>query len=137
MTAQTERLGDAVSWELQHYISPWDVPEAYSGAVRCGPFIFTSGQLGTETGGTPVPFETQAHNALSRLIATGELAGGNSSTLLKVNAYLASIDDFPVFDRVYRTLIGAAPMPARKTIAAGSLVSPALIEVEAIALIAH
>jgi enamine deaminase RidA (YjgF/YER057c/UK114 family) len=104
--------------------------------VRCGPFIFTSRQVGTDPGGTRALFEIQAYTALSQLIATVELAGGNSSTLLKVNAYLASIDDRPVFDCVYRTLITAAPMPARRTIAAGSLVPPTLIEVEAIALVA-
>src|ERR1700716_2901378 len=100
---------------IEHVQMPWGNPGSYSQATRSGDLIFTCGQLGVDPGAPDVPFEVQARTALERMIATIREAGGGLETILKVNGFLADIEDFPVYDKLYRELIGVNPMPARTT----------------------
>ncbi len=97
----------------------------------------TAGHLGAESessGG----IEGQTRTALRDLLKTVERAGGTRETILRINAYLAEIDDFEAFDRVYRDLIGLAARPARTTVQIGGFKAPYLVEVDAIATtVAH
>ncbi len=124
----TMRPGTQLAFNL-----PWGTPESYSGAVRLGDLIFTSGQLGATPGGAAVDFETQCEVALRRLVETIEAAGGSRSTIVRISGYLANIQDFAMYDQVYRSVIAVTPMPARTTIEIGGFVAPCLVEVDAIA----
>ena len=119
---------------IQYVKMPWDRPESYSAAVSCAGLIFTSGHLGAEPGGDPVPFGQQAHTALEHLLATIRHGGGSAETIIKVNAYLATISDFPEWDQIYRSMIPTNPMPARRSIEIGGFAEPLLLEVDAVAL---
>jgi 2-iminobutanoate/2-iminopropanoate deaminase len=119
---------------LEHFQADWGNPASYSQAVRAGNVIVTCGQLGAEPGGPPVAFETQAETALSRLLAVIEAAGGGVDTILRINCYLASMNDFPAYDRIYRSLIDVDPKPTRTTVQIGGFVAPLLVEVDAIAV---
>jgi 2-iminobutanoate/2-iminopropanoate deaminase len=118
---------------LQHFHSEGS-EASYSAAVRVGDLIWTCGQLGAEPGGPAVDFETQAEAALKRLVAVVEEAGGSVETIVKINGYLASMSDFAAYDRIYRSVIAAQPMPARTTVQIGGFVEPLLVEVDAIAV---
>jgi len=122
-----------MTMDLEHIDSEWGNPGSYSQAVRSGPLIFTCGQLGAEPGGSEVDFATQAETALRRLVEVVERAGGGVETILKINGYLASMDDFSVYDEIYRRLIAVEPKPVRTTVQIGRFVDPLLIEVDAVA----
>jgi len=126
-----------VSERAQAAITRWcseDNPGAnYSSAVRCGDLIFVAGQIGVAVFGDPVPFEEQLRRAIANLLrAVGEL-GGDRTTLLKVNGYLADLDDFERYNAVYAEMLGDAPRPARTTVAVGRFAAPILVELDATA----
>ena len=119
--------------EAERIKMPWGLPRSYSCAVSCAGMIFTSGHLGAEPGGDPVPFEAQARTALERVRATIAEAGGRANTIIKVNAYLATMSDFAEWDEIYRSMIPADGLPARTSVEIGGFVEPLLLEVDAIA----
>lgn len=108
----------------------------YSQAIVHGDHIFISGQLpiGPE-GGRPEDagnFEAQARNALENLLSVLAAAGGTPGTLVKVTAYIVGIENWPVFNRVYAQMLGAA-RPARSIVPVPALHYGYLVEVDAIA----
>ncbi len=109
-------------------------PASYSAAVRAGELIYTAGQIGAVVGGEPADFLTQANEALRRVIAAVEAAGGGIETIVKVNGYLADLDDFPIYDQLYRSVIDIYPKPARTTVQIARLPEPLLVEIDAVAL---
>ncbi|MDX6475896.1 MAG: 2-iminobutanoate/2-iminopropanoate deaminase [Gaiellaceae bacterium] len=119
---------------IEHVQMPWGNPDSYSQATCTGELIFTCGQLGVDPGAPDVPFEVQARTALERLVAIICAAGGGVETILKINGFLADLADFPVYDTLYREIIGVAPKPARTTVQIAMFVSPILVEVDAIAI---
>jgi len=121
--------------ELEHFQSEWGDPERCSAAVRAGDLIWTCGQLGTVPGADAIDFATEVETALRQLLAVVEDAGGNLETIVKINAYIADIDDFPVYDRVYRAVIMRQPMPPRTTVQIGRFLPPIRVEVDAVAVV--
>jgi 2-iminobutanoate/2-iminopropanoate deaminase len=120
---------------LINYVQmPWGNPGSYSQAACSGELIFTCGQLGVAPGDPETPFEVQARTALERTVAVVREAGGDVQTILKVNGFLADLADFPVYDSLYREIIGIDPKPARTTVQISAFAPPILVEVGAIAL---
>ena len=109
-------------------------PASYSAAVRAGDLIFTAGQIGVAPGSEPVGFRSQATKALRQVIEAVEAAGGGLETIVKVNGYLADLDDFPAYDELYRSIIGIHPKPARTTVQIARFPPPILVEVDAVAV---
>jgi 2-iminobutanoate/2-iminopropanoate deaminase len=118
---------------MRHFQAEWGNPGSYSQAVRLGDLIFTCGQLGAEPGGATVDFARQAETALRRLVTVVESAGGSIGTILRINGYLQTMDDFEAYDDIYRRVIAVEPKPVRTTVQIGGLVDPLLIEVDAVA----
>jgi 2-iminobutanoate/2-iminopropanoate deaminase len=119
---------------IEHVQMPWGNPGSYSQATCAGDLIFTCGQLGVDAGASAVPFEVQARTALERMVAIVREAGGDVETILKVNGFLADLADFPVYDGLYREIIGVDPKPARTTVQIAAFAPPILVEVDAIAV---
>jgi len=118
---------------IHHFDHPEQAVPSYSQAVRGGDLIVTSGHLGAEPGGESVPFAVQAERALTSLLETITTAGGSPGTILRINGYLADLDDFPAYNEVYRRIV-VAPRPARTTVQIARFFEPTLVEVDAIAL---
>jgi 2-iminobutanoate/2-iminopropanoate deaminase len=118
---------------IEHFQTEGGRPQSYSAAVRHGDLIYTAGQLGVEPGGA-TDFASQAETALRRLVAAVEAAGGGVETIVKINGYLASMDDFAAYDEIYRRVISASPMPARTTVEIAGFALGALVEVDAVAV---
>lgn len=114
---------------------PHGRPTSYSAAVRAGELIYTAGQIGAGVGGPPVNTAEQVRTALRLVIATVEAAGGGVETIVKVNAFLADLDDFPLYDQIYREIINLDPKPARTTVQIAALPHPLRIEVDAVATV--
>jgi 2-iminobutanoate/2-iminopropanoate deaminase len=62
-----------------------------------------------------------------------ERAGAGLETLLKVNGYLASLDDFETYNRVYVARIGPHGLPPRTTVEVARFPGHMKVEIEAVA----
>jgi len=128
-----EQSGDDRKWMPS--VVP-DVPPpagAYSRAIRAGDLVFVSGQVPKDmsTGAiVGAGIEEQTRAVLENLSRVLEAAGARLEDVVSVTAYLASEDDWPAFDRIYREHF-AAPYPTRTTVAAG--LRGVLVEISAIA----
>lgn len=109
----------------------------YSHAVAAGGFLFVSGQGPVAPDGSGIRRGTvreEARLVLSNLKAILDDAGSGLAQVVKVNAYLADMDDFAAFNEVYKEFFTES-FPARTCIQAGRLPFDIKVEVEAIALL--
>lgn len=109
------------------------VPKApYSPVVVSGDLVYTAGQVGMDATGTLVSDDVgeQTHQTLRNIGACLEAAGCGFGDVIKVNAYLADLADFPVYNEIYRQYFGE-PYPARTTVQAGLVGFK--VEIEAVA----
>ncbi len=112
-------------------------PEAigpYSQAVVIGNLIYTSGQipLNPETGvleGENI--SQQTHRVCENLEAVLTAAGGSLNSAVKTVCFLANMEDFAAFNKVYAEYF--TEKPARSCVAVKDLPKGALVEVEVIA----
>ena len=110
----------------------------YSQAIRAGDLVFTAGQLGIDpstgelVGGDVA---AQAERAIENLRAILETAGAGLDGLVKVTVFLSEIGDWPAVNEVYARLI-PEPFPARSAFAVRALPKGALVEIEAVAVVA-
>ena len=105
----------------------------YSPVVVSGDTVYTAGQIGNDPEGNLVEggIAEQARRTLENVRTCVEAAGCTLDDVVKVNAYLADLGDFPAYNEVYVEFF-AQPYPARTSVQAG-LPPGVLIEIEAIA----
>jgi len=118
--------------------APHAAPAAgpYSHAVAAGPFLFLSGQGPFKPDGSgPVrgSIEEETRQTLDNLKTVLEDAGSSLEQVVKVTAFLASMDDFQRFNAVYREYF-PEHCPSRTCVQAGRLPLDIKVEVEAIAI---
>ncbi len=107
----------------------------YSQAIKCGEFIFCSGQipLDPKTGqvvGSDVA--TQTERVLENLRGILEAAGSGLFQIVKTTVYLKNMEDFPAMNEVYAKYCPVDP-PARATVEVSRLPKDVLVEIECIA----
>ena len=112
----------------------------YSQAIRCGQFIFTSGQIALDpTSGqiTGDDIKTQTHRVLQNIQEVLASAGASLSNVVKTTVFLTQMSDFQAMNTVYASYFEGTetPPPARSTIAVVELPRKALVEIECIALV--
>ncbi len=107
----------------------------YSQAVCWKDLVLVSGQLPSapvdETRGD-LPFEAQVRQALSKVFAIVEQAGGTRESILRVTAYIVDVERWPEFNRIYADAFGSH-RPARTVVPVTELHHGFLVEVDAIA----
>jgi len=106
---------------------------AYSQALRAGDFVFISGQgpldpATLEVRGTTI--EEQTEHTLRNLEAIAAAAGGSLRDVVKVSAFLSSIELFPGFNAAYERIFDTLPRPARTT--TGAELRGILVEIDAV-----
>jgi len=109
----------------------------YSQAIRCGQFIFASGQAALDsTSGELVSEDIQAqtHRTLQNLQAVLTSAGTSLANVVKTTVFLVRMSDFQAMNAVYATYFSNVP-PARSTVAVAELPKQALVEIECIAFV--
>ena len=91
----------------------------YSHAVVANGLVFVSGQgpANPETGEIPDGFKEQARQTLRNVQVILEAAGASMDDVVKVNAYVADMANFPEFNEVYGEFF-TRDLPARTTISA-------------------
>lgn len=108
----------------------------YSHVAIANGLVFVSGQLPIDAQGrklTDASFEEQARQVLANLEAALNGAGSSIAQLVQVRVYLADIEHWPGFNRIYADWAGEA-RPARAIVPVGPLHYGFKIEVEATAL---
>ena len=89
----------------------------YSQAIRCGQFVYTSGQIALDPAtGEMVAGDVQAqtHRVLQNLQAVLSSAGSSLKSVIKTTVFLAHMSDFQAMNAVYASYFGS-PAPARST----------------------
>jgi 2-iminobutanoate/2-iminopropanoate deaminase len=117
-------------------LQPDDLPvpkPPYSPVVVSGETVYTAGQTGVDGDGNLVDggIAAQTRQTLENVRTCLAAAGCTMDDVVKVNAYLADLADFPVYNEVYVEFF-VAPYPARTSVQAG-LPDRVLIEIEAVA----
>ncbi len=110
----------------------------YSAAIKTGPFVFMSGQLGLDPqSGSLVEggVEAQTKQALTNLQSILQSNGLDMEAIVKTTVFLQDMDDFAKMNAVYAEFFKSDP-PARSTIEVAALPKGGLVEIEAIALTA-
>lgn len=108
----------------------------YSQAIKLGNTIYTSGQLPLDPNTGDIfgnTIQEQTHRVLKNLNAILEEAKTNFKSVIKTTCYLANMDDFASFNKVYAEYFKEA-FPARSCVAVKTLPKNVLVEVEAIAI---
>ncbi len=109
----------------------------YSQGVCANGFVFVSGQLPLcpETGEiVQGGIEEQTHQVMKNLSAILQAGGTETAKVVKVTVFLADLEDFDRFNRIYEQYLGSV-RPARSTIQAARLPKGALLELDVIAAI--
>jgi enamine deaminase RidA (YjgF/YER057c/UK114 family) len=116
-------------------------PPTYTQVVEVtapGRLVYVSGQLASDRNGNVVgdvgDFRAQAVQVFDNLTAALAAVGATFKDVVKVNSYLADIDDMPILREVRAGYLNAAALPASTTLAVSGFARPsALLEVEVVA----
>lgn len=119
-------------------VSTTEAPSAigpYSQAIRCGDFLFLSGQVALDPKTLVLvgdSVETQTEQVMKNLTAVLKSQGLTLQSVVKTTVFLKNMGDFVKFNGVYEKHL-KAPFPARATIEVARLPKDALVEIEAVA----
>ncbi|MDF9799934.1 2-iminobutanoate/2-iminopropanoate deaminase [Catalinimonas alkaloidigena] len=101
----------------------------FSGSVKHGGFVFVAGK------GAHFEGDIKAHtdHVLNELEKELKKAGSSMDKVVKVNVYLADLNDYTAMNEVYRGRFGNNP-PVRTTVATyGGVPGDSLVEIDCIA----
>lgn len=101
----------------------------FSGSVKQGGFVFVAGK------GAHFEGDIKAHtdHVLNELEKELKKAGSSMDKVVKVNVYLADLNDYTAMNEVYRGRFGNNP-PVRTTVATyGGVPGDSLVEIDCIA----
>jgi len=113
---------------------------SFSSSLRVqgpGTWIYVSGQLGTDDSGEIVPggLEAESRAALGNVLRALSAAGATVADVVKINAYLTSLDDYGRYNEARRAVFGST-LPASTAVAvAGLILANASIEIDAVAFV--
>lgn len=107
----------------------------YSQGYIANGFVFTSGQIALNpvSGVIPDGISAQAELSCKNVIAIIEASGSDMSKVVKTTCFLANMDDFAEFNKVYELYF--ISKPARSCVAVKQLPKNVLCEIEAIAIL--
>lgn len=110
----------------------------YSQAVIANGFLFTAGQIALDPiAGQIVPggIVEQTERVMENLQAVLGAAGVSWNDVVKTTVYLHDLSHFPTVNEIYGKWLGDA-RPARSTVQVPGLPRGALVEIDAIAVVA-
>lgn len=117
-----------------------DAPAAigtYSQAVRIDNTVYLSGQIGLD----PVSMQlvdgidAQIHQVFRNLAAVAKAAGGSLADVAKLNVFLIDLGHFPKVNEIMAQYFGE-PYPARAAVGVAALPRAALVEADAVMVVA-
>lgn len=101
-----------------------------------GRWVFLSGQVGRGEDGTVVAggMRAEALQTLANLLAALSELGGEARDVVRITAYLTSLDDYAAFNSARKEVFGEA-LPASTAVRVAGLLGAAQIEIDAVAFI--
>jgi 2-iminobutanoate/2-iminopropanoate deaminase len=107
---------------------------AYSQAVRAGPFVYTSGQIGIDTQLTLVDKDVKAQTLKAFYNLQEVLAAADCTVndVIKCTIFIKDMNDFALVNDIYGTVF-KDHKPARSCVEVARLPKDARVEIEAIA----
>ncbi|HEU5041162.1 MAG TPA: RidA family protein [Gemmatimonadales bacterium] len=121
---------------LEHLPMPGPASLPFSAAVRAGPWLFLSGQLGTDSTLRLVPggIGPETRQAMENVRALVTRAGGSMERLVKCTVMLADMAEWGAMNQEYVKFFSGPP-PARSALGASGLALGARVEIECLALL--
>lgn len=109
----------------------------YSQAVRVGDTVYLSGQIGLDPATMQMEdgFDAQTERVFSNLAAVSEAAGGRLADAVKLTIYLTDLANFGKVNEVMARHF-PEPFPARAAVGVKELPKGALVEADAILVLA-
>lgn len=123
------------------YVSTPSAPRAigtYSQAVRVGDTVYLAGQIPLDPESmalVPGDVRAQVHQVFLNLQAVAHAAGGSLADAVKLNVFLTDLGHFPVVNEVMAEYF-RAPYPARAAVGVAALPRGALVEMDAVLVLA-
>jgi 2-iminobutanoate/2-iminopropanoate deaminase len=102
-----------------------------------GTWIYVSGQFGTDETGALAPggLAGEAKAALENVLKAVREAGGTAADVVKITAYLTSLDEYQHYNEVRREVFGPALPTSSAVGVAGLILATATIEIDAVAFV--
>jgi 2-iminobutanoate/2-iminopropanoate deaminase len=132
ITAQAKPASPASGMEKEAFNVTYDqdVP-LFSGSTKLGNMIFVAGKGAHFEG----DIKAHADHVLKEIEKELKAAGSSMEKVLKVNVYLADLNDYKAMNEVYKGRFGTKP-PVRTTVATyGGVPGDSLVEMDCIAYI--
>jgi reactive intermediate/imine deaminase len=109
----------------------------YTQAVKVGDTVYLSGQIGLDpTSGQMVEgVDAQIVRVFANLQAVAEAAGGSLADVVKLNVYLTDLGNFPKVNETMAKFF-REPFPARAAVGVAALPRGALVEADAVLVLA-
>lgn len=107
----------------------------YSQAIKCGDYVFVSGQLGLDTASGKLVSEDaagQTAKILEHLHEILMMADSAVGRVVKTTIFLTDLGDFEAVNKVYAEVFDFEP-PARSCVQVAALPKGAKVEIEVIA----
>ncbi len=117
--------------------SPEGAPLPFSEAVRLGDTLYVSGQVGNLPGSltlAPGGIRAESRSALENMKGVLERHGSSLKHVVKCTVFLADMNDWPMFNEIYREYF-QGHLPARSALGANGLAIGARVEIECIAFV--
>src|SRR5215469_3924171 len=102
-----------------------------------GTWIYVSGQFGTNEAGALAPggLAAESKAALENVLKAVRDAGGTAADVVKITAYLTSLDDYQRYNEVRREVFGSTLPTSTAVAVAGLILTAASIEIDAVAFV--
>lgn len=109
----------------------------YSQAVKVGNTVYLSGQIGLDPASMQMVdgIDAQIVRVFDNLKAVAEAAGGSLADVVKLNVYLTDLGNFAKVNEAMARYF-SAPFPARAAVGVASLPRAALVEADAVMVLA-
>ena len=109
----------------------------YSQAVKVGNTVYLSGQIGLDPASMQMVegIEHQIHRVFKNLQAVAQAAGGSMADVVKLNVFLTDLVHFAKVNEIMAQYF-QAPYPARAAVGVAALPRGALVEADAVMVLA-
>ena len=109
----------------------------YSQAVKVGQTVYISGQIGLNPATMELAdgFDAQAEQVMDNIAAICIAAGGSLADVVKFNVSLTDLANFNALNEIFVKRL-TAPYPARAAVQVAALPKGAVVEIEAILVLA-
>lgn len=109
----------------------------YSQAVAVNGTVYLSGQIGLDSASMELVegIEAQVHRVFTNLKAVAEAAGGSLADVVKLNIFLTDLGHFALVNSIMSEYF-SEPYPARAAVGVATLPRGALVEADAVMVLA-